>query len=228
MWEHRRPEAGFFTPKQKSQIAVLLDGIFPPGPRNPGASDCGAADYLDYLLAAPSVYYEIAQWQTTYASALPWLDKVAQQRFMSALDTLSPQQCTALLNDLSAGKLPNAPVGLNQAQFFAILRSHCIEGCFADRRWGGNRENIIWQWYGYPSGPSCNFDRTKKPPLEPCNTPPPQTPPLSGNSATASKDPLLNQSATVSPILLSQAINAEHERRKSTALASGEEPEVTS
>jgi hypothetical protein len=213
MWEYRRPEKGFFTPAQKEQVAVLLDGILPPGPDNPGASDAHVADYLDYLLAAPEVYYEIAAWQAAYAAALLWLETVAQQRFKSGLAKLSPQQCAALLNDLGAGKLPNPPAGFNQAQFFGVLRSHCIEGCFADQRWGGNHENVIWQWYGYPTGPSSDFDRAKTPPLTPRNPPPAGAFQLSGNPATASKDPLQMESATVGPVLLSEAIEANRERK---------------
>jgi hypothetical protein len=133
-----------------------------------------------------------------------------------------------LLKDLAAAKLPNAPAGFNQAQFFATLRSHCIEGCFADPRWGGNRENVIWQWYGYPSGPACDFDRTRNPPLSPWNKPPQQAPQYSGNTATASKDPLEKESATVPPVLLSQAINADRELNRDATLASGEETEVKS
>jgi gluconate 2-dehydrogenase gamma chain len=228
MWEYERPDRGFFTLTQKRQVEVLFDGILPPGRSNPGARDCAAADYLDYLLADPLVYYEIAQWQAQYTAALDWLNAMAQHQFARELAELLPQQCSALLCDLAAAKLPNSPESFNQAQFFGILRSHCIEGCFADQRWGGNRENVMWQWYGYPTGPACDFDRTRTPALSPSNKAPAQAPQSSGNTATASKDPLQSESATIPPTLLSQLINAYREPKLDPTTASREEPEAKS
>jgi hypothetical protein len=40
---------------------------------------------------------------------------------------------------------------VDQRQLFALLRDHCIQGCFADPRWGGNRDAAMWRWFGYLS-----------------------------------------------------------------------------
>jgi gluconate 2-dehydrogenase gamma chain len=32
---------------------------------------------------------------------------------------------------------------------FTTLRRHCIQGCFADPRWGGNKNKVMWRGIGY-------------------------------------------------------------------------------
>ena len=209
MWEYKRPEKGFLGGEERLQVAVLMDGILPPGATNPGASDANVVDFLDFLLADPTVYYEIATWRSLYKVALPWLSTVTQQELQKDLQSISPEECAELLTSLAAGTLVGAPAGFDQKGFFNVLRGHCIEGCFSDQRWGGNQENVIWQWYGYPTGPASSFDRTATSMLRPYNSPPDGVAVLSGNTATAVKDTLLGESATVLPLLLSEAVNAQ-------------------
>ena len=38
------------------------------------------------------------------------------------------------------------------------MRNHCIEGCFADPRWRGNRDAVMWRWLG-SHGPAEEFER---------------------------------------------------------------------
>jgi gluconate 2-dehydrogenase gamma chain len=214
MWVYQRPENPFFNHDEFEQITVLLNGIFPPGETNPGASDADAATYLTYLLADPTVYYEIATWQIMYRTALPWLSEVTQTMFGKELQTISADECATLLKGLMAGTLSGAPAGFDQKQFFLILRGHCIEGCFADQRWGGNKSNLIWQWYGYPTGPASDFNRGATPPLSPVNVAPEHVPVLSGNAATAAKETLAMESATVLPLLLAEAVTEQSKRKK--------------
>ena len=50
------------------------------------------------------------------------------------------------------------PDGLDQKRVFATMRNHCIEGCFADPRWRGNRDAVMWRWLG-SHGPAEEFHR---------------------------------------------------------------------
>jgi hypothetical protein len=50
------------------------------------------------------------------------------------------------------------PGEVDQKRLFATLRGHCIEGCFSDPRWRGNRDGIVWRWIGYLE-PTRDFSR---------------------------------------------------------------------
>jgi hypothetical protein len=210
MWAFKESAVPFFTPEQKKQVVAIFEAILPGGPDNPGATDVGAADYVDLLLARDaSTYYEIKDWKPMYTAGLAMLSAASATRFGSrTIDAIKPTEVTALLADLAQGILPGFPTAAWQTTFFGVLRAHCIEGCFADQRWGGNRDNIMWQWYGYPTGPSVRFQRNKKGagslPLNP--SPAGLDPAVSGNTFTAAKDPGEMQSATVLPNILIAAI----------------------
>ena len=49
----------------------------------------------------------------------------------------------------SATATTAAQVANDNPAFFDLLRAHCIEGCFCDPRWGGNRDGIMWRWFDY-------------------------------------------------------------------------------
>jgi len=208
-WKYREPAGRFFTPAQRKQVEVLLEAILPGGAANPGATDAGAAEYVDRLLAMDAAtYYDIPRFRQQYAQGLPVLAAAAAERFGGKdLSALAPAEVTALLTDLAAGKLLGATPQSWQSDLFATLRAHAIEGCFADRRWGGNRGNVVWEWYGYPTGPARDFDRaTWKGPANPGPAQPDAAlpivgwnPGLSGSTVTSVKDPGEIQSATVVP-----------------------------
>lgn len=152
----------FFTAAQHDQLAAVMEAIWPGGDDHPGAGDAGVADYVDQLLALPdSVYYDIPRWRPLYVAGLAMLSTAAIERFgaTATLPGLSRADMTQLLRDLAAGTLPGFPDAAWQRSFFSTLRGHCIEGCVADPRWGGNRNSVIWNWLGYPYGPAQDFNR---------------------------------------------------------------------
>jgi gluconate 2-dehydrogenase gamma chain len=151
------PPGGHLSPEAKQQVAVLFEAILPGTATAPGAADAGAAEFLDVLLSADEdLFYEVPAWRRTYAAALPALDVVARERFGHPLGELPEGDARELVAALAAGDLPGLPEGVDARRLFATLRNHCIEGCFADPRWGGNRDEAMWRWLGYgrpPEGP---------------------------------------------------------------------------
>ncbi|MBZ9744306.1 gluconate 2-dehydrogenase subunit 3 family protein [Mesorhizobium sp. CO1-1-7] len=148
--------ARYFTPAQNADLATLLEAIWPGAPpARPGAREAGASDYVDCLLAMPQAYYEVPGWRATYQAGLAMLTGAAKVRYpgLANLAALTPDQATDLLSQLQAGALAGFPDMAWQKNFFMVMRSHAIEGCLADPRWGGNRNGAVWNWLGYPGAP---------------------------------------------------------------------------
>lgn len=160
MWLFQLALKRHFTAEERKTVEALFTAILPGDDNRPGAADAGAADYLDCLLAMEdSLYYELAAWKELYAAGLSLLDEASSRRFGGRrVSRLEPAQVMELLTQLASGLVPGLPTSFNQRQFFATIRNHCIEGCFADPRWGGNRDALMWRWFGYIDPPK-DFNR---------------------------------------------------------------------
>jgi gluconate 2-dehydrogenase gamma chain len=150
MWVLPNTDARFFTAEERAHVEALFEAILPATAHSPGATDANAAEYLDRLLALDgATYYEIPRWQELYRTALAAVVQAAAAHYGAPLGDLSPEQRHELLTQLQRGELDAVGADVDQRRFFAVLRGHCIEGCFADPRWGGNPDRVIWRWYGY-------------------------------------------------------------------------------
>lgn len=122
----------YFEDGDRKLVTALFEAILPGRPDAPGATDAAAVSYVDNLLA--SGYSDVPRWREAY------------RRILKAAHEGEPADVLAAL----------APADL------ALLRDHCIEGCFADPRWGGNRDGVMWRWFGYVT-PAQPFHRKEVP-----------------------------------------------------------------
>ena len=134
----------FFNAADASTVAAIAERIMPGAPGKPGASDANVLNYIDLALAG--AYAEL---QDFYRRGLDQLDAFAQDRFGSnfvALGEAQQEQIIAALEDGSASGFdwPSAQA------FFATLRTHTMEGMFADPVYGGNKDFVGWQLVGFP------------------------------------------------------------------------------
>jgi hypothetical protein len=142
----------FLTTTEVAQVAALFDAILPPDPDTgcPGARAVGAPDFLQRLLALDeSQVHDVPRWRSMYRAGLAGLDHVSRARDLGPLAELNVDAASALLTDLAANRVTGLPPTIDQKAWFGILRDHCIQGCFADPRWGGNRDGAMWKWFGY-------------------------------------------------------------------------------
>lgn len=120
----------------------------------PDAVRAGASYYVSRLLARDrTVYEEIPDWQQKYPVWLAILDAFCRQHHGVPLTDLSPQQAEAVVAGLDAGSLASLDSAVDQKLAFKTFYRHCIQGCFADPRWGGNRDRVMWRWIGYLQQP---------------------------------------------------------------------------
>jgi hypothetical protein len=154
-WLQQR-ERGALTEQQSRQLDALFGQILPADPSRgtPGAVDAGASRFLSALLAADaSVYEEVPDWQARYPVWLSALDLHVRSSQGRPLAELAPEAIVALLAGLEAGTVQGLDPAVDQKLAFRTLYRHCIQGCFSDPRWGGNRDRIMWRWIGYPHAP---------------------------------------------------------------------------
>lgn len=148
----RKPASGHLTPQQTAMLDCLFERILPADHARqiPGARESGASGFVSQLLAMdPETYFEIPNWQRLYAAGLPALEQYAVNRHQKSLVDLDAAQVDELLTSLESGALAGFPAGIDQKVLFVTLRRHCIQGCFADPRWGGNKDRLMWRAIGY-------------------------------------------------------------------------------
>jgi gluconate 2-dehydrogenase gamma chain len=143
------PEPDFLSEGQRALLTAIFEALLPGSASAPGATDAGAVDYLDSLLTRdPASYYEVQGWRDLYTAGL------------GALADVDEDDITALLGQLQRGELSGLPAELDQKRLFTTMRNHCIEGCFADPRWRGNSDAVMWRWLG-SHGPAEDFERER-------------------------------------------------------------------
>jgi gluconate 2-dehydrogenase gamma chain len=155
MWILPQQTNGFLDDTQKAQVSVLFNALQPGDAvrKIPNAEQAGAVNFIHLMLARDaSVFEDIPKWKILYPKALQALEQQALQLFNKSLKDLLADEATALIGKLEIAALTNFQVNgevLDQAGLFDTIRRHCIQGCFADTRWGGNTGRNMWKWFGY-------------------------------------------------------------------------------
>ena len=150
------PEKSALSDEQENQLDAIFNGILPGDHARgvPRASDVGAARFVGLLLARDtSVYYEIGDWQRLYPAWLSSLDAYAVAKYGRSLTAAAASEIDEIIAGLEANSLINMQPPIDQKLAFKTFLRHCIQGCFADPRWGGNRDRIMWRWIGYLQQP---------------------------------------------------------------------------
>lgn len=129
-------------PREAATVEAIGARIWPGGPSEPGAREAGTVQYIDRALAGP-----LSDSLKIYRRALAQLDAVSRKQHASAFVQLGESEQDALLIALSQGRLREVEDG---PQFFQLVRTHTLEGLFADPIHGGNRALAGWRAVGYP------------------------------------------------------------------------------
>ncbi len=112
------------TPDQLKLLDAFTDRLIPKDENGPGASECGAANYIDRALADA-----LAAEKAGIIQGLAAMDAFAQK---------------SQGNGTATGFTPNS------RPFFTRIRRLTLEGTFSDPYYGGNRGFAGWDLIGYP------------------------------------------------------------------------------
>jgi gluconate 2-dehydrogenase gamma chain len=143
-------------------ISAAMEQIYPADEHGPGAIELRAPYFLDKQLAGP--------WGTNandyrrgpfmpgespltnadmFLFAAKKLNSVASENYDAAdFNALSDEQQVEVLTQIEAGELDMAP--LVGPQFFSLLRTVTLQGCFCDPMYGGNKNMEGWKMKEFP------------------------------------------------------------------------------
>jgi gluconate 2-dehydrogenase gamma chain len=113
-----------------------------PTTDTPGATEAGAAHYVDIALSndyAPS----LPRYQQGFAE----LDAYCVENFGRSFVMLTEDEQDTVLRELEAGGIAEVTGG---SAFFELVRRHVLEGLFCEPIYGGNRDLVGWSLVGFP------------------------------------------------------------------------------
>jgi gluconate 2-dehydrogenase gamma chain len=134
----------FLNQDDSATVAAFTERLMPGAPGKPGARDAGVLNYIDLALAGA-----YADQQDFYRRGLTALDEYCRKTHGKSFVALSPAQQDEVITALEAGKASGFTWPSQQA-FFNTLRTHTIEGMFADPVYGGNKDFAGWRLVGFP------------------------------------------------------------------------------
>ena len=136
----------FFTAHEYATVVMLADMIIPRDGRSGGASDAGAPEFIDYLIARQ------ADRQVALRGGLNWLDNECRKRFDKTFLQAADADRRKVLDDIAWPKRA-APEFRQGARFFTTMRDLVATGFWsskigvADLGYQGNRPTA---WTGAP------------------------------------------------------------------------------
>ncbi|HEX4554000.1 MAG TPA: gluconate 2-dehydrogenase subunit 3 family protein [Xanthobacteraceae bacterium] len=134
----------FFNPDDAATVAAFAERLMPGAPGKPGANDADVLNYIDLALAGA-----YADQQDFYRRGLAQLDAYCQAALGKPFARLGAAQQDELITALEQGKASGFSWPSAQA-FFNTLRTHTMEGMFADPVYGGNKDFAGWRLVGFP------------------------------------------------------------------------------
>jgi gluconate 2-dehydrogenase gamma chain len=139
-----RGYGAFLNVDESATIQAFTERLMPGAPGKPGATDAGVLNYIDLALAG--AYADLREF---YRRGIVQLDAYCQATHKEPFAKLSAAQQDEVITALEQGKAAN--FGWPSAQaFFNTLRTHTIEGMFADPVYGGNKDFAGWRLVGFP------------------------------------------------------------------------------
>ena len=136
----------FFNDADAETVAAFAERLMPEAPGKPGARDAGVLNYIDLALAGA-----YADLQDFYRRGLAQLDAYCRKTYGQPFVRLAPAQQDEVIGVLEEGKAGEFGWPTAQA-FFNTIRTHTMEGMFADPIYGGNKDFAGWRLIGFPGG----------------------------------------------------------------------------
>jgi gluconate 2-dehydrogenase gamma chain len=137
-------QGAFFNVTDAETVAAFAERIMPGAPGKPGAREANVLDYIDLALAG--AYKDL---QEFYRQGLAALESHTRKTYGESFARLSPERQDETIRALEDDKAESFAWPSARA-FFETLRTHTMEGMFADPVYGGNKDFSGWNLVGFP------------------------------------------------------------------------------
>lgn len=134
----------FFNQEDAATVAAFTDRLMPGAEGKPGAREAGVLNYID--LALSGAYADL---QDFYRRGLAQLDAHCRETHGKSFRQMEAAQQDEVIAALEQGKAAGFTWPAEQ-EFFNTLRTHTMEGMFADPVYGGNKDFAGWRLVGFP------------------------------------------------------------------------------
>src|SRR3989449_1016814 len=134
----------FLNRDDAATVAAFTERLMPGAPGKPGARDAGVLNYIDLALAGA-----YADLQDFYRRGLAQLDEYCRKTYHEPFVRLNAARQDEVITALEQGKATGFTGPTAQA-FFDTVRTHTMEGMFADPIYGGNKDFAGWRLVGFP------------------------------------------------------------------------------
>ncbi len=139
----RREPIENLTAAEADVLEAICARIIPPDANGPGAREARAAHYIDRALGGA-----LKESKPAYTAGLAAFDAYCRSSRRAPFLELSERDQISVLIDVETGAATGF-VG-SSAVFFAMVRTHTLQGTFGDPFYGGNANFVGWDLIGYP------------------------------------------------------------------------------
>ena len=124
-------------------LEAICARIIPSDAAGPGAREARAARYIDRALGGA-----LAPLRPAYTAGFAAFDRYCRSPRGAPFRERSERDQDSVLIDIETG----AATGFtgSSAAFFAMVRTHTLQGTFGDPYYGGNANFVGWDLLGYP------------------------------------------------------------------------------
>jgi len=129
---------------ESAAIKAFAERLMPGAPGKPGATDANVLNYIDLALAGA-----YSDQRDFYRRGIAQLEAYCQATYKESFAKLTAARQDEVITALEGGKATGFTWPSAQA-FFNTLRTHTIEGMFADPVYGGNKDFAGWRLVGFP------------------------------------------------------------------------------
>ena len=131
------------TAAEGETLEAITARLIPTDQQGPGAAEAHAVRYIDRALGGA-----LASSLPAYRHGLAAVDRFAETAAGGRFARIPADARDGVLRAIEHGSAPG--FAGSSAAFFAMVRSHTIQGTFSDPAYGGNEGFVGWELIGYP------------------------------------------------------------------------------
>ena len=126
-------------------LEAICARIIPTDANGPGAREARAAHYIDRALGGA-----LKESREAYRAGLAAFDAYCRSSRRAPFLELSTRDQDSVLIDVETGAAASGGFPASSGQFFAMVRTHTLQGTFGDPYYGGNKNFVGWDLIAFP------------------------------------------------------------------------------